>query len=77
MRNLCAEYDHLESVVERALAKVAEVSTLQLELFRSRKFSKVMSVDKRLENLVGEKERAIGALHQHVKEHHCQAEDSM
>jgi len=31
-----------------------------------------MSVDKKLENLVGAKERAIGALRQHLKEHKCQ-----
>lgn len=68
----CPEYARLESEVEQALANLAQVTTLQLDLFRSRSFNRVMRVDKELENLVGQKERAIGALRQHVNEHRCQ-----
>ena len=68
----CQEYDYLESEVEKALANLAQVTTLQLELFRARELKGVLRVDKQLENLVGEKERAIGALSQHIKEHQCQ-----
>ena len=69
----CPEYARLESEVEQALANLAQVTTLQLDLFRARSFNRVMRVDKELENLVGEKERAIGALRQHVREHNCQS----
>jgi hypothetical protein len=48
------------------------VTTLELELFRARNFAHVSRVDKKLEMIVGEKERAIGALRQHVREHKCQ-----
>lgn len=72
----CEEYDRLESRVEEALAQLARVTTLQLELFRSRNFPHVSRVDKELENMVGEKERAIGALRQHLKEHNCQRSGS-
>jgi hypothetical protein len=68
----CEEYERLESCVEQALAQLARVTTLQLELFRARNFPHVTRVDKELENMVGEKERAIGALRQHLKEHNCQ-----
>lgn len=48
------------------------MTTLELELFRARNFAHVSRVDKKLEMIVGEKERAIGALRQHVREHKCQ-----
>ena len=54
------------------LKKLAETTTLQLEIFRSNKPDGFMRVDKELELLVGEKERRIGALRQHVEEHQCQ-----
>jgi hypothetical protein len=72
MTTRCQEYSRLEAEVEEGLKKLVDNATLQLELFRSHDFSHVMHVDKQLENLVGEKERAIGALRQHVKEHGCQ-----
>jgi len=71
----CPQYTELEATVETALARLSHVTTEQLDLFRSRKFNSVMRVDKELENLVGEKERAIGALRQHVKEHKCQTRE--
>jgi hypothetical protein len=43
-----------------------------LELFRSGESDKYMHLDKELELTVGEKERAVGALRQHVKEHRCE-----
>jgi hypothetical protein len=73
----CPEYARLESEVEQALANLAQVTTLQLDLFRSRRFNRVMGVDKDLEKLVGEKERAIGALRQHVREHRCQSGEQL
>jgi hypothetical protein len=76
MAERCAEYDRLEHEVEQILAQLAQVTTLQLELFRSRNYSHVHRVDRELENIVGEKERAIGALLQHLKEHKCQANGS-
>jgi hypothetical protein len=53
----CAEYDRLSSQLDEILKKLVDTTTLQLEIFRSRKPGDFMRVDKELELLVGEKER--------------------
>ena len=68
----CPEYSRLRSEVENILGNLAQVTTLLLELFRSNDEEKYIHLDKELELTVGEKERAVGALRQHLKEHHCQ-----
>jgi hypothetical protein len=67
----CPEYDRLHAEVERVLGNLAQVTMLLLELFRSEDLNGVHRLDKELELTVGEKERCIGALRQHVKEHNC------
>ena len=66
----CPEYDRLHAEVENILGNLAQVATLLLELFRSKDVNGV-HLDKELELTVGEKERSIGALRQHIKEHNC------
>ena len=68
----CPEYDRLRSDVENILGNLAQVTTLLLELFRSGDSHKYTRLDKELELTVGEKERAVGALRQHVREHNCE-----
>lgn len=75
MKGQCEEYDRLQSDVEQVLADINQVTTLQLQLFRAHDLPQFMRVDKELENLVGKKERAFGALRQHAAEHNCQAID--
>jgi hypothetical protein len=65
----CLEYEKLSSRVDEMLKKLAETTSLQLEIFRSKKPGEFMRVDKELELMVGEKERRVGALRQHVDEH--------
>ena len=67
----CSEYDRLHAEVEGVLGNLAQVATLLLELFRSKDLEGVHRLDKELELTVGEKERSIGALRQHIKEHKC------
>jgi hypothetical protein len=67
----CPEYDHLHAQVENVLGNLAQASTLLLDLFRSNDLSAVHRLDQELELTLGEKERCIGALRQHVKEHNC------
>ena|SRR5579871_6738617 len=67
----CAEYDRLSTEVENVLGNLAQLTTLLLELFRSSDWNGVRRLDKELEFTVGEKERSIGALRQHVREHKC------
>jgi len=68
----CAEYAHLEALVDGHLRKLRELTNLQLEVFRSKNYESFTRMDRQLEMGVGEKERAIGALKQHAKEHKCQ-----
>jgi hypothetical protein len=70
----CPEYIRLRSEVENVLGNLAQVTTLLLELFRNDESERYKHLDKELELTVGEKERAVGALRQHVKEHKCQPE---
>lgn len=68
----CAEYDRLASRVENVLGNLAQSTTLLLDLFRAGDFSACQRIDRELELTMGEKERSIGALLQHLKEHQCQ-----
>jgi hypothetical protein len=67
----CPEYARLRTDVENVLGNLAQVTTLLLELFRSDNSEKYKHLDKELELTVGEKERAVGALRQHIREHKC------
>lgn len=69
----CPEYNRLRSEVENVLGNLAQVTMLLLELFRAGDSQKYQHLDKELELTVGEKERAVGALRQHVREHKCQS----
>lgn len=69
----CPEYDHLGAEVEQILQDLAEKVTFLLEVFRSKNPSAFARLDEELELLVGKKERAVGALRQHAKDHNCAA----
>jgi len=69
----CPEYIRLEAAVSNVLSRLANVATIQAETFRSGNESEFVRLDKEIELIVGEKERAIGALRQHSKEHRCWA----
>ena len=69
----CPEYNRLHAEVENVLGNLAQVTTILLEMFRSDDLTGVHRLDKELELTVGEKERCIGALRQHIKDHNCVA----
>ena len=71
----CPELARLESEVENVLGNLAQTTTLQLELFRAGDMGNWKRLDKELELTVGEKERTIGALRQHIREHGCLTEN--
>lgn len=73
----CAEYDRLQSEVQNVLARLSRLTARQLQLFEAKDFPAVRRLDKELELSVGEKERSIGALREHMKEHHCQQWDPL
>lgn len=67
----CPEYERLHTELENILGNLAQTTTLLLELFRAKDLDGVHNLDKQLELTIGEKERSIGALRQHIKEHNC------
>jgi hypothetical protein len=68
----CAEFERLQSEVRKILHKLTELTTAQLNAFQAGDRAGFARLDKELENTVGEKERAIGAMAQHAGEHGCQ-----
>lgn len=76
LANRCPEYIRLEGEVSAVLQKLTEITSAQLTAFQENDPGKVMRLDKELELAIGEKERSLGALRQHVKEHRCQPERS-
>jgi hypothetical protein len=69
--NKCPEYAALEDQVTEALQKLVDLIGAQLAAFRAREHGTFMRLDKELETAVGHKERVIGALRQHAKDHGC------
>jgi hypothetical protein len=68
----CPEYVRLQAEVEAVLDKLTQLTSVQLNAFRASDQAEFMRLDKELELTVGQKERTIGALRQHSKEHRCQ-----
>jgi hypothetical protein len=66
----CAERDALKANAVRALHDIIEFSDKLLAAIQSDELDP-QALDKDLENAVGAKERAFGALSQHRKEHGC------
>jgi hypothetical protein len=72
MAEKCAEYDRLQAEVMVVLEALTALTTQQLDAFQKHEQSRFVKLDKELENTVGLKERSIGALRQHLREHKCQ-----
>lgn len=72
---LCPEHRRLAVVVETVLAKLAELTQTHLRMFQEGDYVGSRKIDRELELTVGEKERAIGALRQHLTEHKCHGID--
>jgi hypothetical protein len=68
----CAEYARLQAEVGEAFESLVKLTQAQLDAFRANDQATVMRMDKELENTIGEKERRIGAMRQHAREHKCQ-----
>ena len=68
----CAERDKLKSAAAEALTDIINFTDRLLKAVRSEgPCGSLTPLDKDLENAVGSKERAFGALAQHCKEHGC------
>lgn len=67
----CPEQDRLSAQTIEILGRIARTSQEQVTALKHGDQIALMHLDKELERLVGEKERAFGALKQHRQEHGC------
>ena len=73
MPNQCQEYANLQHEVQLTLQALSDLTKAMLAAFHSNDRDLFSYLDKGLEMTVGRKERTIGALRQHLKEHKCTA----
>jgi len=69
MPRSCSECARLRFKVDAALTKLHYLTFKQMVAFHSDYHTEFMRLDKEVELLIGEKERAVGALEEHVSEH--------
>jgi hypothetical protein len=65
----CSRCVELSSFVDEVLEKLVVLTRDQLTAFREQDHNRFMRLDKELELIVGNKERSIGALREHRREH--------
>lgn len=66
----CSKCIELESAVTAALERVADLTRTALEAFRKNRPTEFATADRQVENAIGAKERAVGALREHRREQH-------
>jgi hypothetical protein len=69
MAQECDRCRELSQQVDKILEKLTQVTSSQLTEYRRQNMSRFMALDKELELIVGEKERSIGELREHRREH--------
>jgi len=69
----CPKAAELSQSLNEILAHIVDLTKAQLDAFQENREGEMMRLDKELENAIGKKERAIGALREHRREHHCAA----
>lgn len=69
MAGKCRRCDELSTAVDGVLEKLVSLTNEQVRAFRLRDDSYFMRIDKELELTLGLKERSIGALREHRREH--------
>ena len=69
MAKECSRCVELSGVVDEVLDKLVTLTKEQLTAFREQDHIRFMRLDKELELTVGQKERSIGALREHRREH--------
>jgi hypothetical protein len=67
----CTEQQRLIEEVQMHLLRISELSRAMADAVANRNENLTRELDKEAEREIGEKERALGALRQHRKEHGC------
>lgn len=72
----CQEYASLQHELQLTLQALSDLTKAMLEAFHSSDRGAFTRLDKELETTVGRKERIVGALRQHIKDHKCTGVDA-
>lgn len=67
----CERQSQLRAEVNSILERIDQLNKEQMEALKKRDDERLLQLDKQLELVFGEKERAFGALFQHRDEHGC------
>ena len=67
----CPRKIELLNEAQAILQKLAAFSHAEQSALESGDKALILEIDKHIEHTLGEKERAIGAYHNHMKEHGC------
>ena len=76
MADQCPEYANLQHELQLTLQTLSDLTKAMLDAFRGKDRNAFARLDKELETTVGRKERVVGALRQHVKDHKCSGTDA-
>jgi hypothetical protein len=71
LRMQCAKRDELRNRAVHILGALVRLGNEQVDCIRAEDYDCLMKIDKDLELQFGEKERAFGALREHIAEHRC------
>jgi hypothetical protein len=67
----CSRQEELVAETQRHLVRLAELAKQEAEAIASRDEALILALDQDIENTLGLKERALGALHEHRNTHNC------
>jgi hypothetical protein len=67
----CKTRQRLENLAQYHLRELAALAQEEADILRTADQERILEVDKKIENTLGQKERVIGALDEHRKEHGC------
>ena len=67
----CPRQQELVAATQTCLMRLADLARHQAEALANGNENLVMALDHQIETVLGEKERSLGALHQHRSEHGC------
>jgi hypothetical protein len=68
---LCPQQQELMADVQRHLMEISKLTRAVAEALADGNENTAAALDKQVDIELGKKERAMGALHQHRKEHKC------
>lgn len=67
----CQEYARMETEAHDTLKEIMDLTAAQLRAFNESNAAEFTRLDRQLENVVGHKERVVGALRAHAADHGC------